>query len=68
LFSKETLYRKLLPFSSRCYRFALRGYALNLWPALTRYCDEGRLEIDKAMVSYCTSLWGLSWARVSSVC
>jgi hypothetical protein len=46
LFSKETLYRKLLPFSSRCYRFALRGYALNLWPALTRYCDEGRLEID----------------------
>jgi transposase len=21
-------------------------YALSLWPALTRYCDEGRLEID----------------------
>jgi hypothetical protein len=22
------------------------GYALTLWPALTRYCDDGRLEID----------------------
>ena len=21
-------------------------YALTLWPALTRYCDDGRLEID----------------------
>jgi hypothetical protein len=21
-------------------------YALGLWPALTRYCDDGRLEID----------------------
>ena len=22
------------------------GYALKLWPALTRYCDDGRIEID----------------------
>ena len=22
------------------------GYTLKLWPALTRYCDDGRIEID----------------------
>lgn len=23
-------------------------YALKLWPALTRYCDDGRIEIDNS--------------------
>ena len=23
-------------------------YALNLWPALTRYCDDGVIEIDNS--------------------
>jgi hypothetical protein len=23
-------------------------YSLNLWPALTRYCDDGRVEIDNS--------------------
>ncbi|WP_370446522.1 transposase domain-containing protein [Glaciimonas sp. PCH181] len=23
-------------------------YALNLWPALTRYCDDGSIEIDNS--------------------
>jgi transposase len=23
-------------------------YSLNLWPALTRYCDDGRIEIDNS--------------------
>jgi hypothetical protein len=27
------------------HRPAIR-YALTLWPALTRYCDDGRLEAD----------------------
>jgi hypothetical protein len=43
-------------------------YALSRWDAFVRYIEDGHIEIDKAMVSYCTSLWGLSWARVSSVC
>ena len=38
-----------------------------LWPALTRYCDDRHLEIDKAMVSYCTSLVGLGWVGISGV-
>jgi hypothetical protein len=25
-------------------------YSLNLWPALTRYCDDGRVEIDNSAV------------------
>jgi transposase len=43
-------------------------YALSLWDALLRYSNDGHIEIDKAMVSYCTAFWGLSWAGVSSVC
>jgi transposase len=39
-------------------------YALSHWRALTRYIDNGLLEIDKAMVSYCTSLVGFSWAGI----
>ena len=35
------------------------------WPALTYYCEDGRAEIDKAMISYCTSLVGLGWAGTS---
>jgi hypothetical protein len=42
-------------------------YALSRWRALTRYTEVGLLEIDKAMVSYCTSLGGLSWAGNLSV-
>ena len=42
-------------------------YSLSRWRALTRYADNGRLEIDKAMVSYCTSFVDLSWARNMSV-
>ena len=42
-------------------------YALALWDALVRYLDDGRIEIDKAMVSYCTSLVDLSWAGNVSV-
>ena len=41
-------------------------YALSRWTALTRYRDDGRVEIDKAMISYCTSLVGLSWAGIAS--
>jgi hypothetical protein len=43
-------------------------YAVTLWKKLTRFLEYPELELSKAMVSYCTSLWGLSWARVSSVC
>jgi transposase len=43
------------------------GYTLSLWTALTRYAENGTIEIDKAMISYCTSLVGLSWAGISSV-
>ena len=43
-------------------------YVVTLWKKLTRLLDYPELELSKAMVSYCTSLWGLSWARVSSVC
>ena len=39
-------------------------YALSRWRALTRYTDDGLLEIDKAMISYCTSLVGFSWAGI----
>ena len=35
-------------------------YTLKGWPALLWYCQDGDLEIDKAMVSYCTSFRGLS--------
>ena len=42
-------------------------YSLLRWRALTRYIDDGRLEIDKAMVSYCTSLVRFSWAEISGV-
>ena len=24
-------------------------YSLNLWPALTRYCEDGRIEIDNSV-------------------
>jgi transposase len=41
-------------------------YSLNRWEALTRYLDDRNLPIDKAMISYCTSLVGLSWAGMSS--
>ena len=43
------------------------NYAFNNWDALQRYTQHGRLEVDKAMISYCTSLAGLSWAGMSSV-
>ena len=42
-------------------------YALSRWRALTRFTGDGRLEIDKAMVSYCTSFVDLSWAGNVSV-
>jgi transposase len=41
-------------------------YSLKRWEALMRYLDDGDLPIDKAMISYCTSLVGLSWAGMSS--
>jgi hypothetical protein len=44
------------------------SYTLALWKKLACFLDHPQLELSKAMVSYCTSLWGLSWARVSSVC
>jgi transposase len=43
-------------------------YALTLWRKLTRFLEYPGLELSKAMVSYCTAFWGLSWAGVSSVC
>ena len=43
------------------------NYSLNRWESLCRYTQDGRLSIDKAMISYCTSLVGLSWASVASV-
>jgi transposase len=43
------------------------GYTLSLWPALTRYAEDASIEIDKAMISYCTSLAGLSLAGILSV-
>jgi hypothetical protein len=30
-------------------------YSLNRWEALTNYLADGNVQIDKAMVSYCTS-------------
>jgi hypothetical protein len=42
-------------------------YTLVRWAALTRFPEDGRIELDKAMISYCTSLMGLSWAGVPSV-
>jgi hypothetical protein len=44
------------------------NYTLTLWDKLTRFLEYPELELSKAMVSYCTSSWGLSWAGVSSVC
>ncbi|WP_035353581.1 IS66 family transposase [Edaphobacter aggregans] len=44
------------------------NYALRLWKRLNIFLEYPELELSKAMVSYCTSLWGLSWAGVSSVC
>jgi transposase len=44
------------------------NYTLALWNKLTLFLEYPELELSKAMVSYCTSLWGLSWAGVSSVC
>jgi hypothetical protein len=42
-------------------------YSLNRWEALCRYTQDGRLEIDKAMISYCTSLVDLSGAGILTV-
>jgi transposase len=42
-------------------------YGLTRWIALTRFRDNGHLEMEKAMISYCTSLAGLSWAGILSV-
>ena len=42
-------------------------YSLKRWPALSRYATDGRLPIDKAMVSYCTSYRFLEWGSISSV-
>jgi transposase len=60
--------KTLRSLSAKSETAAAIRYALSHWRALIRYVDDGLLEIDKAMVSYCTSLWGLSWAGVSSVC
>jgi transposase len=43
------------------------NYAFNNWDALQRYTQDGRLEIDKAMISYCTSLVDLSGAGILTV-
>ena len=42
-------------------------YALKHWTALTRFTEAGHLDASKAMISYCTSLAGLSWVGMSSV-
>jgi hypothetical protein len=36
--------------------------ALKHWDALTAFTQAEHLEASKAMISYCTSLAGLSWA------
>lgn len=36
-------------------------YALNLWPALTRYCDDGRIEIANSAAGH--ALRGLATDR-----
>ena len=38
--------RALTKLSRKSDTTAAIRYALTLWPALTRYCDDGRLEID----------------------
>jgi hypothetical protein len=39
-------------------------YALGLWDAPARSLDDGRIKLDKAMVSHCASLVGLSWVGI----
>jgi transposase len=41
------------------------NYSLGRWAALILYLEDGDLPIDKAMISYCTSLVGLGWAGTS---
>ncbi len=43
------------------------GYCINQWDKLVRFVDHADVPPDKAMISYCTSLVGLSWADAPSV-
>jgi transposase len=43
------------------------NYTLSLWTRLTLFLKYPELELSKAMVSYCTSLVGFSWADISGV-
>jgi transposase len=40
------------------------NYTLALWKKLTIFLQYPQLELSKAMVSYCTSLVGFSWAGI----
>jgi hypothetical protein len=42
-------------------------YTLVRWTALTRYVEDGRIEIDKVMISYYTSCRVLEWGNLSLV-
>jgi hypothetical protein len=42
-------------------------YTLGQWPKLTVFLNHGEVPLDKAMISYCTSLVDLSWAGSLSV-
>ncbi|HEY5102495.1 MAG TPA: IS66 family transposase [Steroidobacteraceae bacterium] len=42
-------------------------YTLGQWAKLTVFLTHADVPLDKAMISYCTSLAGLSWAGMSSV-
>jgi hypothetical protein len=40
---------------------------LGIWPRLNCFLAYPELELSKAMVSYCTSLWSLSWGRMHAL-
>jgi hypothetical protein len=40
-------------------------YALNLWPALTRCCDDGQIEIDNSAIACKSRFRALLMLRVA---
>jgi len=43
------------------------AYCVRQWPKLVLFLEHADVPIHKTMISYCTSLVGLSWAGVASV-
>lgn len=58
------LYGTLATLSRKSDTAAAILYSLKLWPALTRYCDDGRIEIDNSAPSAPCVAW--PWAVATS--